>query len=333
MAAAYYIIGQGIAGTILSMRFYEAGIPFILIDEPSFSQSSRIAAGLANPVVLKRQKWVADAEKFISVAPDFYKKWEEKLDTRFFHSVALEHIFHSAGEINDWQSNSEKPHLKNHLGCIHQDSLPNIHAPHGRASVEGIFWLDTVKFIESWKSFLREQSLLIETDWHTFAFPKQAQRIYCNGYLLQHSHPNLAEAFQSTKGEVMRIAAPELPEDRILHAGVFTLPLGDGEFKVGATYSHKELNQEITEDGLAFLKSKLEVFYKGPYTVLEQWAGVRPNIKDRKPLMGRISESEWTFNGLGSRGVLMAPYLSAHFLEHLLNDAPLAPHWDVKRFI
>ncbi len=332
MKEELYIIGQGLAGTMLSIRLWQDQIPFKVIDEPSLSQSSRIAAGLANPVVLKRQKWVADAELYMEEAPRFYPEMEELLQTKFYHPVRLEHIFHKAGEVNDWQSNGEKPHLKNHLGPIFNDALPSITAPHGRGQVKGIFWLDTVAFIESWKSFLRKHDLLIEQKWTADTLGENSTKIFCNGQLLRASHPHLADAFSPTKGEVMLIEASSLPEDRILHAGVFCLPLGNKIFKVGATYSHRELNQETTANGLDFLKTKLEAFYTGEYRVIEQLAGLRPNIKDRKPLMGRISASDWTFNGFGSRGVLMGPYLSQHFCNHLLNGEALSPQWDLNRF-
>lgn len=328
-----HIIGQGLAGTMLSMRLEEAGQAFKVIDQAHHSSSSRIAAGLANPVVLKRQKWVADAEQYLAEAPSFYRDWEQKLQSQFFHPVRLEHIFHNAGEINDWQANSEKPLLSNHLGAIINDEIPFIDQKHGRAQVEGIFWLDTVAFIEARKNDLRQKGLLVEEDYQNYQAPDNAIQVFCNGHFLRISHPNMAHAFSPTKGEVMIIKAPNLPEDRILHAGVFTLPLGNQTFKVGATYSHHDLSENTSQEGLDFLKQKLEVFYKGPYEVLEQKAGVRPNIKDRKPLLGRISESEYVFNGFGSRGVLMGPYLSKHFCEYLLEDKALNPHWDLQRFI
>jgi len=263
----------------------------------------------------------------------FYRAWEARLGTSFYHPVELEHVIHNSGETNDWISNSEKPYLKDHLGPINKTPLPEIAAPHGRAEVKGIFWCNTQEFIESWKINLRKNDLLIEDQWESGLNIDSKGLIFCNGHLLRESHPHLSAAFSPTKGELMVIKADKLPEDRILHAGVFALPLGEGLFKIGASYSHQDLTENTSPSGLEFLKSKLEVFYKGEYEIIDHQAGVRPNIKDRKPLMGRISESEWTFNGLGSRGVLMGPYLSKHFVDHLIHDSPLKPEWDLKRFI
>lgn len=328
-----YIIGQGLAGSILSLRLEALGIDFKVIDQQSYSQSSRIAAGLANPVVLKRQKWVADAEAFLPSAEAFYSKWQQVFQTPFFHPVQLEHIFHKAGESNDWEANSLKPHLQDHLGKILKDELNHVLSPHGRAQVKGVFWMDTVAFLKERREQLEQSGRLIIQDYEEYGFPADAIKVFCNGHLLRESHPHIRVAFTPTKGEVMIIKAPGLPENRMLHAGVFTLPLGDQIFKVGATYAHHDLSEQTSQSGLDFLKEKLEVFYSGPYEVLEQKAGVRPNIKDRKPLMGQLDSLEYAFNGMGSRGVLMAPYLSDHFLNYLLKGEALHPAWDLKRFI
>jgi glycine oxidase len=50
-------------------------------------------------------------------------------------------------------------------------------------------------------------------------------------------------------------------------------------------------------------------------------AGVRPTVKDRKPLIGLHPKNPkiGIFNGLGARGVLMGPYLSKQF-SSILNS-------------
>jgi glycine/D-amino acid oxidase-like deaminating enzyme len=130
----------------------------------------------------------------------------------------------------------------------------------------------------------------------------------------------------------MIIESTDLNLDFGLHSSVFTLPLGAKRFKVGATYEHHNLNDETSPAGLERLQSDLEKFFRGEYQVVEHLAGVRPNIKDRKPILGRIDNDSYCFNGLGSRGVLMAPFLSEHFIDHLLTDKALEPSWDINRF-
>ncbi len=334
MSAKIYLLGSGIAGTTLSIQLLKAGVDHYVYDNPQHSRSSRIAAGLANPVVLKRQKWVNKAELFMPYARSFYEHFEKNSGITIKHDAQIEHIFHRAGEANDWQINSTKPLLGEHLGPILKEAIPHIDSPHFRGRLENIFWLDTQSYIEKHKEDLRQKERLLEADWPGMDHLGPSDRvIYCNGHLLRQSHPHLEKAFSPTKGELMIIENTQLPTDRILHAGVFTLPLAQGRFKVGASYAHQNINDESSAKGLHFLEEKLQAFYHGPYHISEQVAGVRPNIKDRKPLLGKINSREYVFNGMGSRGVLMAPYLAQHFIEFFLQAKALEKQWDLNRFI
>ncbi len=327
----YLIIGQGIAGTILSYRFKKAGIPFKIIDSPNLSQSSKIAAGLANPVVLKRQKWVKDAERFTAQLKDFYLSFERELSANIYHPLPLYHIFQSNGEVNDWQQNASNPYLQSYLGKVEKYALPQVKSPYGFGKVEGIFWIDTHLMISRWRKELKASELLIEESFQAEEY-QDYQHIYCNGHLMTEHFPLLANVYSKTKGQVMLIESVELKENYGLHSSVFTLPLGEHRFKVGATYEHKNLNDETSPEGLARLQSDLEKFYSGAYRVLEHYAGVRPNIKDRKPILGKVAPGKYCFNGLGSRGVLMAPYLSQHFIDYLVHNKELEPSWNIDRF-
>jgi glycine oxidase len=66
--------------------------------------------------------------------------------------------------------------------------------------------------------------------------------------------------------------------------------------------------------------------------VLEQASGVRPTSRDRRPILGRTAPHEAVFNGLGSRGVLLAPWCARHLAAHLFDGAPLDPEVDAARF-
>lgn len=71
-----------------------------------------------------------------------------------------------------------------------------------------------------------------------------------------------------------------------------------------------------------------------PVEVLDQQAGVRPTARDRRPLLGRRAAMprQAVFNGLGSRGVLLAPWCAMHLADHLFQGAELDPEVDLARF-
>src|ERR1700757_1202579 len=80
----YIIVGQGLAGTILAQTFLSEGKSVVIIDEKGFSNASKIAAGLYNPVVFKRlvKSWLAD--ELLPFMDKFYPEAENLLGTRFY---------------------------------------------------------------------------------------------------------------------------------------------------------------------------------------------------------------------------------------------------------
>ena len=64
-------------------------------------------------------------------------------------------------------------------------------------------------------------------------------------------------------------------------------------------------------------------------------AGVRPTVKDRRPLVGRHSEYKnlYMLNGLGTRGVMIAPYVAKELFEFIENDEALDIEIDINRFL
>ena len=79
---------------------------------------------------------------------------------------------------------------------------------------------------------------------------------------------------------------------------------------------------------------KLNEILSVPYDVVEHKAGVRPAVRGRRPLLGEhpTNNRVLLFNGMGSKAVLMAPYLAKHMVEYLTQGNPLLPEIDLKRF-
>jgi len=139
---------------------------------------------------------------------------------------------------------------------------------------------------------------------------------------------------QGNKGELITIKAKGIDITRILKAGVFLIPIGNDHYRVGATYSRNEKDDEPTEAALAELRTKLEKLINVPYEVIEQVAAVRPTVSDRRPLVGRHQDwpNVYVLNGLGSRGVLIAPYAARQLYDFIESGQSLDPDMDIARF-
>jgi glycine/D-amino acid oxidase-like deaminating enzyme len=150
-----------------------------------------------------------------------------------------------------------------------------------------------------------------------------------------HSNPYFRELpLDGTKGELLVIKAPLLDLDVILNTSVFILPLGDNLFKVGATYNWTDKTDTPTEEGKAELIEKLKEIISCDFEIVEHFAGVRPTVKDRKPLVGTYSnhESIHILNGLGTRGLMLGPAMAKALFENIEFQIPLDKTIDIRRF-
>ena len=91
------VVGQGLAGTIMSHTLVKSGCEVHVIDDGHFSAASTAAAGMWNPIVFKRlnKSWKADIlmPKLIEV----YSELEEVIGQKLIHHLDVIRIFPDQG--------------------------------------------------------------------------------------------------------------------------------------------------------------------------------------------------------------------------------------------
>jgi glycine/D-amino acid oxidase-like deaminating enzyme len=161
--------------------------------------------------------------------------------------------------------------------------------------------------------------------------------IFCEG-AKSRQNPWFPDAdYRPTKGEVLIIKLPpgqEIPPGLIINKGVFILPLGNGTYKAGATFDWDDMTTVPTVKAREELLGKLQKVLDVPFEVMDQQAGIRPTMNDRRPIIGLHPEHRalGIFNGLGTKGVMIAPYFAVHFAGYLEGRHSLDPEVDVVRF-
>ena len=114
------------------------------------------------------------------------------------------------------------------------------------------------------------------------------------------------------------------------------MDLKDGTLGIGATFEWKELDNIPTEKGKNELLRHLEKnFNYSDWEVLEHKAGIRPTVSDRRPMAGVHPnyKNVFIFNGLGTKGVLIGPWMSKKMVKFLLNGESLPVEGDIQRFV
>ena len=112
------------------------------------------------------------------------------------------------------------------------------------------------------------------------------------------------------------------------------LPLDPHKCLVGSTYEVNDVNLEPTVKGRKKLVEGLKDMLIRDYEITGHRVGIRPATIDRRPMLGthpRIPNVA-IFNGLGSKGVSLAPFFSNEMAQYLENGKELDAEISVTRF-
>lgn len=345
MKVDYIIVGLGLAGLAFAEELLAANRTFLVFEDDS-QTSSLVAGGVYNPVILKRFTPVWNAKQQLKLALPFYKKLEQKFNSKFDKKLNTKKVFKSIEDQNNWFEAADKPLLSDFIDPeIETKKIKGIIADFGFGNVKETGRIDTKKLVEIYRVYLKlahkirfenfdHQQIKFSKDYLEYKNIKANRIVFCEGYGMKtnpfFNHLPLNEA----KGELITIYAPELKIDFLLKSTLFIFPLGDNYYKVGATFNWKDKTSNPSEEGKIELIEKLKKVITVPYTIIDQTAGVRPTVKDRRPLVGKhpAHPNLAILNGLGTRGVMIAPTVAKQLFNHLEKDEALDLEIAIDRF-
>ena len=335
------IVGQGIAGSILSYQASKMGKSVAIIDIAMKGRSTFVAGGLINPVTGRRIKKSWNYNLFYEFLHQTYTELDQVLKIKSFHSIPIYRLLSTLEDVNNWEVQRMEEEYSDLMSAVNTQLDERI-VPHAAAGViQKGGWVDTVLLLESYRKYFKENHLLIEEEFdyselkgNQYKSIEFDQIIFCEGFQIKNN-PFFPEIqLWSTKGETMVVEIEGDDFEYILNKNMLIIPLGNKRYKVGATLERNE-DVNITENGLLELKEKLDAVIQVPYKVIQQDAGIRPNVRDRKPLIGssKNNPNYHIMNGLGSKGISLAPYFSQHLLNHIYQDEPLMKEINWQRIL
>ena len=335
------MVGGGLAGIILNQQLKLNKQKTIVITDPSTPSSSMVAAGTWNPITFKRFILSWRAKDFLKEMKLQYHELEQLLEISIYESLQVRKLVTPGDELNLWEKQAkeemkefmvENPKKTNfpknlYLGEIKQN---------GRILVK--------KLLKSYHDHLQKsKEILYQKFDHTDLIKKnegwEYQHIICKGVVFCEGSHHVKNPYFSwlpvkpVKGDLLVISAPMLEQNYMLKKNIFILPLGNHLYQVGATYNWQDLSWEPSQNGRSFLIEKLQSVINVPFQVVDQKAGLRPTSHDRRILMGGhpTKKNLFILNGLGSKGVLLAPLAAKELCNHMLNGLPITPEMDIKR--
>ena len=104
-------------------------------------------------------------------------------------------------------------------------------------------------------------------------------------------------------------------------------PLGDGLFWAGGSYQWHYPDLEPSAGERDYILGRLNEMLAVPFEIVGHSAGVRPSVKDRRPFLGEsnLLPNVYMFNGLGTKGALLAPIWAEHLSNHMLKGEAISP--------
>ncbi len=341
----YIVVGAGLAGITFCEHLRANNKSFMVYDNAS-QQSSIVAAGLYNPVVLKRFTPVWKAKEQLELSLPVYRKIEERLNIKLDYKLKIFRRFVSVEEQNQWFTATDHPQLEHYLSTtIIKNDNPYIDANYGYGEVFEAGRLDTDTLIKTYKADLKNEGRLREQKFEYNKLNIEEHQIFYED--IEAKHIVFAEGFglkknpffgdlplNGTKGEVITIKAEALQLKYAVKSSVFIIPTGNDEYTVGSTYNWEDKSNHPTEEGKNELTTKLETFLKCDYKIVDHKAGVRPTVKDRRPLTGShdTHKNLHVLNGMGTRGVMIAPYAARALFNNIEHGHAIDEEMNIMRF-
>lgn len=343
----YLVVGHGLAGAILTCFLENRSKTVLVFDVPKANAASRVAAGLINPVAGKRfaRSWQVDA--FLPAAVQFYGQMEERYKAQLFHQKPILKLFSTPEEQNNWMGKSADPAWQEYVETTHLQLPPseNVHQELGGLLIKKGGYVALRDFLGLREKDLAARNLLrpdsfdisqlkLTPDGVQYQEVKAKRIIFCEGAQGALNPYFNWLPFSLNKGEILDIKVPDFKADYIYNKAVYVVPLGDQKYRVGATYNWRDLTEETSTEGKEELSDKIKDILKKPFSITEQYVGIRPAVRDRKPLIGVHPEIPQigVFNGMGSKGVLMAPLLAQQFISALEEEMPLWAEVNIARY-
>lgn len=341
----YMIIGQGIAGTTLSYNILQRGKTCHVASDDNSISSSYISAGVINPVTGRRivKSWMID--ELMTTARLTYGGIGELLGENFITSREITKLLSDVEEENLWLSKMDD--LPEYLGYENDSERYRKHFNDYRSvgKIKNALVVNIKQLLKSWEKFLTNKQLLIkarispeemfvENEGVRYRDVNYSKLIFADG------HNGLSTRFfdflpyKNAKGEVLHIRSRDYSLNEMIKGTSGIIPEGD-TFWIGSNYEWDSKTELPSKANYNRILKRFDQMSKFEYEILSHSAGMRACSVDRRPYIGRHPEIDafWIMNGLGTKGMSLAPYFSLHLLDHIEENKPLMKVVDIRRML
>ena len=319
------IVGQGLAGTLLAWELERAGRNFLIYDAGLEGATSRMAAGIVNPITGRRVVKTWRADELLPLAADAYRALGETLGVPVWRDLRIRRRCRDETERRFFAERQARGEL----------------APFVEAADEKGFWItgaarvDLETLLTAARTRWRAAGRLQEEAGDPDELSRRHELVVlCTG-AAERRDPRLTHVpWTVAKGESLTVEVSGLGPEIVMSRGHWLLPLTEEKAKVGATYVVGDDDLRPTSAARAELERAATELAGRTCLIRSQDAGVRLTLPDKRPVVGRCPRAlgVGVMTGLGSKGVLFAPWLARQWAGHLARGAPFDAAVDIARF-
>jgi glycine/D-amino acid oxidase-like deaminating enzyme len=346
MQVDYLIIGQGISGTWLSFYLQKEKKSFVVIDNNYKNSSSKIAAGIINPVTGRRHVTVWMAEEILPFALNAYNQIGIELNITAISQKNIIDFFPSPQmRVSFFQRIEEKgEYVFDFPEPGHFND--NFKFDFGCGEIKPVYTAHLETLLPAWRENLKLNDQLLEEEFEISELKVSANKIqyknitasaiiFCDG-INSNVNPYFKKLpFAPNKGEALLVEIPELPNDRIYKKGMMLAPLAEDKlWWLGSNYAWEFDNPDATNEFRDKTELLLKNWLKIPFKIVDHLSGIRPATLERRPFVGfhPLYPNIGILNGMGTKGCSLAPFFAKQLVDHIMFDKPINPEADVDRF-
>lgn len=319
------IVGQGIAGTLLSFRLLEAGRSVLVIDDGHSGRASRVAGAVINPNSGKRGKPAPGSGYLLPAALQCYESLGALLQKPFLQQLPL-YIFSGS-----------------------QTGRPAADVPATRArsfftapdSVQNVWTVDAAALLNRWRSHLQsknawqqetflQEHLCLDQDLVRYREHEAGSIVFCDGASARMHTLFGSLPFTANRGEALLLSIPGLPADALYHHDLRLVPRSDGLFWCGSNYRWAFEGLEPDAAWRRQAIQQLQAWLRIPFRVEDHIVAERPTTAGQIPFVGlHPSDSRiGILNGLGTRGFSAGPFWAGELARKLDDKSYAIRHYD-----
>lgn len=342
------VVGQGLAGTVLGHCLEQRGLSVVYVDDHHQSASTKAAAGLINPITgrLFVKSWLV--EELLVTAREIYSQLAQRLGVKLWQDLDIRRALHTIKQCNQW---SERLIDVDYDDFARQANDFDVFEGHLQACQDIAQILngarvDIASLITEYQSMLISKGRL-QTE--TFAYERlhidngsvrygdiTAKRIFfAEGYKVL-DNPYFQEVeMRPAKGESIQVHIPSVNTTSVaVKHKQFLVPLGGEMYWSGGGFDKQYVDDKPSAIFMDKYKASVSEFVLSDHSFVEHRAGVRPCVKDRRPVIG--THTHWSnvhiFNGMGTKGTSLAPFFAHNLISHIYDAATLMPEVNWRRF-